>query len=80
MIITQKRVEISGSAAHKDLWGAVSLAQKHIKPNSASYMREEAKLRQPYNNLVFTRLLQTTAIHRIYKENVSPKKTPPPIH
>lgn len=71
-------MEISGSAAHKDLWGAVSLAQKHIEPNSASSMKEEAKLRQVYNSLVFTRLLLATGIHR-NQENVSPKKTPPVI-
>lgn len=76
MVITQKGVEISGSADLKDLWGPVSLAQKHIRPNSASYMRKEAKLHQPCNNLVFIRLLQAIARHRIYQENLSPKKAP----
>lgn len=78
VVTTQKGVEIPGSVNHKDLWGAVSLAQNHRKPNSASYMREEPKLCQTYDDLVFTILLQATAIHRIH-QNMPLKKTSPSI-
>lgn len=46
VIITQKGVEISCSAVHKNLWGAISSGKKkkkkHTRPNSASYVKEEA--------------------------------------